>query len=148
MPILNYTTSVKASQSIAEICAKLAKAGAGKIMQEYRDGVVVRIAFTIHTPHGEHAFTLPANIEKVHAHIVGTQRVEARFRTYEHAGNVAWRILKDWVEAQLAIIETDMVTMPQIFLPYMQVGPDETIYERFEKQGFPRLAPPSSKPAA
>lgn len=139
MPILNYTTSVKASQSIAEIMSKLAKFGASKIMQEYKDGVVVQISFMISTKHGEHAFILPANIEKVQSHIINTQRVEKRFRSFEHAGNVAWRILKDWVEAQIAIIETEQVTLPQVFLPYMQTGPDETIYDRFEKQGFPQL---------
>lgn len=139
MAILNYTTGVKASQSIAEITARLAKFGASKIMQEYKDGMVVQISFMISTKHGEHAFTLPANIEKVHAHIIDTQKVEKRFRTFEHAGNVAWRILKDWVEAQLAIIETEQVTLPQIFLPYMQTGPNETVYDRFVKNGFPAL---------
>lgn len=139
MAILNYTTSVKASQSINEIINRLAAHGASKIMQEYKDGMVTQISFMITTSHGEHAFSLPANIEKVHAHIINTQRVEKRFRTFEHAGNVAWRILKDWVEAQLAIIETEMVTLPQVFLPYMQTGPDETVYSQFEKRGFPAL---------
>src|SRR5438552_18436509 len=34
------------------------------------------------------------------------------------AVRVEWRIVKDWVEAQLALIETRMVTAQQVFLPY------------------------------
>ncbi|WP_189339127.1 hypothetical protein [Williamsia muralis] len=38
-----------------------------------------------------------------------------KYQTPEHALRVAWRITKDWVEAQLAIIETQMVTPAQVF---------------------------------
>ena len=35
---------------------------------------------------------------------------------------ITWRILKDWVEAQMALLETGMVTMDESFLPYMVSG--------------------------
>jgi hypothetical protein len=37
--------------------------------------------------------------------------------------------VKDWVEAQLAIIETRMVTTAQVFLPYAVTTNGQTLYE-------------------
>lgn len=42
---------------------------------------------------------------------------------------MGWRIINDWVEAQLAIIETDMVSLDQVFLPYMSVEPNRSLYQ-------------------
>ena len=55
--------------------------------------------------------------------------VETRYKTPEQAKRVAWRIVKDWVEAQLAIIETQMVKPEQVFLPYAITQTGETLYE-------------------
>ena len=139
MPILNYRTRVGAVRTVGEIHEKLAKAGASAIMNEYQDGVISRLSFKVTTKHGEHAFQLPANVEGVFQAMQREPKIARGDKTRERAAAVAWRILKDWIEAQLAIIEADMATLPQVFLPYMQVGPNETIYDRFEKQGFPAL---------
>jgi hypothetical protein len=44
----------------------------------------------------------------------------------------AWRIVKDWVEAQLAIIETRMVKTEQVFLPYVIMRDNRTLYEHVQ----------------
>lgn len=146
MAILNYTTMVPIDRTLAEIQGKLARAGDSKIMQEYEEGIVTRISFMITTKHGPHAFLLPVNIEGVLASMKKSPQVLAQVSKRvnkaglpNHAAAVAWRIMKDWIEAQLAIVEADMATLPQVFLPYMQISPDETVYSRFEKQGFPAL---------
>ena len=59
--------------------------------------------------------------------------------TPEQAARVAWRILKDWVEAQMAVIDAGMATLPQVFLPYAQTDTGETVYERFESGNLLRL---------
>ena len=41
----------------------------------------------------------------------------------------AWRIVKDWVEAQMALVETRMVTVPQVFLPYTLMRNGRTLSE-------------------
>jgi len=45
------------------------------------------------------------------------------------AERVAWRIVKDWVEAQLAILESEMVHLDEIFLPYMVNNNGQTVFE-------------------
>ena len=46
----------------------------------------------------------------------------------QQAIRTSWRILKDWVETQMALLETGMVTMDEIFLPYMLSG-GQTFYQ-------------------
>lgn len=42
----------------------------------------------------------------------------------------AWRIVKDWVEAQMALVETEMVTTQDVFLLYAVMGDGRTLAER------------------
>lgn len=45
---------------------------------------------------------------------------------------MAWRIVKDWVEAQMAILESEMVQMEEIFLPYMVSASGQTFFEAYQ----------------
>lgn len=56
--------------------------------------------------------------------------------TREQAERVAWRILKDWVEAQMALLDIQMVRFEEIFLPYIETENGQTIYERLEEKQF------------
>ena len=54
----------------------------------------------------------------------------------EQARRVGWRIIKDWLEAQMALLELNMVKIQEVFLPYI-IGIDgKTIYEKLESKGF------------
>ena len=44
---------------------------------------------------------------------------------------VAWRIVKDWAVAQMAILESEMVQMDEIFLPYMVNGQGQTLFQAY-----------------
>ena len=50
------------------------------------------------------------------------------------AERIAWRILQDWTMAQMAILETEMVAMDQVFLPYMVNSAGETVYELYQSR--------------
>jgi hypothetical protein len=130
MPLLNYTTSVAADKSVSEIIKVLTKAGANQILTDYSDGAPVGIAFSLPTSAGIQKFKLPVNADPVEQ-TLRRQRVEPRFRSRAQAERVAWRILKDWVEAQLAIIQTNMVSVDQVFLPYMLVDGQTTVYDHY-----------------
>lgn len=56
--------------------------------------------------------------------------------TREQAERVAWRILKDWVEAQMALLDIEMVRFEEIFLPYIETSSGQTIYEKLEEKQF------------
>ena len=69
------------------------------------------------------------------------RKVPRSFRTPEQALRVSWRIVKDWVEAQMAIVDTKMVTLEQVFLPYVIMPDGRTLYERVRDARF--VLPPA-----
>ena len=137
-PLLNYTTEIAAEKTVGEIQRKLAQAGASQMLHGYdAAGNLSELSFRIKTQFGEMAFRLPANIEAVEAILTRQFKSgRSKFTSREHATKVAWRILKDWVEAQLALLQTGMVTIEQAFLPYMQNDKGQTVYEAFQEKRF------------
>src|SRR5680860_996427 len=105
MALLNYTTGIDANKTISEIQAVLAKAGASAIMSEYDDsGNIVALSFRLKMADSQISFTLPTDWHPVQAVLIEQRRRNSRVKTGEgQARRVAWRITKDWVEAQLAI---------------------------------------------
>jgi len=140
-PLLNYTTTVSVSRTIGQIQGLLVEAGARKVMTEYGPvGTPNGIAFMIETIHGPRSFSLPVRAERVES-VLKRERVPPRYRNPEHAERVAWRIVKDWLEAQLAIIRTEMVTLDQVMLPYMHGNDGRTVYELYNDQQLMLPAP-------
>lgn len=125
--IANYSTTVTALKSIGEIQGILIAHGAKHILMDYNSGEPIGLSFIVETPYGDTPFKLPASIDRVQA-ILNKERVRTRVDR-ELASRVAWRILKDWVRAQMAILETEMVSIDQIFLPYMQMQSGKILYE-------------------
>ena len=140
MAILNYTTSISTEKTAGEIQRKLANARAQAVLCEYDDGaVMMAMSFRIMTPHGLISFRLPANTDGVYRVLTTDSSVPKRLRTREQAARVAWRILKDWVEAQLAIVDAEMAEMAEVFLPYAQDDTGTTLYKKLEDKGFKML---------
>lgn len=121
MALLNYSTTIAADKSIAEISQILANAGANRILTEYEQGTgqIVALSFEMQLGDQQIAFRLPTDWRPVEK-VLNQQNVRNRAggTREDQARRVAWRITKDWVEAQMAIIETRMVTTAQVFLPY------------------------------
>ena len=130
MPIKNYTTKISAYKTIGEISGILAEHGARRVAHDYDNGKVVAVCFEIDTPFGVQAVRLPANVEKV---LLVLQKQKVSGANYAQAEMTAWRIVKDWIDAQMAILESEMVTMSEIFFPYMLNNPatGETVYQLF-----------------
>ena len=140
MAILNYTTSITTEKTAAEIQKKLAQAGAQAVLCEYdEDAVMCAMSFRIHTRHGPISFRLPANTQGVLRRLESDPKVPRRLRCQEQAARVAWRILKDWIEAQLAIVDAEMASMAEVFLPYAQDSSGQTVYQNLVKADFKLL---------
>lgn len=133
MAILNYTTKVPVDRTLSEISKKLVKSGARGILTEYNDnGDADGVTFNLVTDKGLVYYTLPANAAGVSKALSD----DGCYRDEAHARRVSWRILKDWIEAQLAIIEANMAALEQVFLPYAQTSNGETVYERISNEGL------------
>lgn len=135
MSLKNYTTTIKAEKTINEIQQILAKHKAKAILTEFGDtGSVIAISFKIDTPQGIIGIKLPARQENV-LKVLRMQKVKnsAIKATNEQAERTAWRNIKDWVDAQMALIETEMVTIDEVFFPYILNNKGQTIYENFKE---------------
>lgn len=140
MPLLDYTTSVPVSRTISQIQAKLVEHGARAVMMEYDDrGRINALAFKVRTPNGELPIRLPIDAGatlKVLQRQYANREIPGRYADEEHAYRVAWRIIKDWVEAQMSILETEMVKMEEIFLPYVITRGGQTVYQVMAERHF------------
>lgn len=140
MALKNYTTDIPVIKTVGEIHVLLAQAGARKIMFDYADdGELHGICFSILTANGEQGVKLPANVDRVRE-VLRQQKNSPKVKnraaiddSREQAARVAWRILKDWTASQLAILETQMVDIQQVFLPYFIGKGGQTVYELWQE---------------
>lgn len=140
MALLNYTTEIQAAKTVLEIQTILAKHGARSMLIHYgEDGSVESLAFQVLSPQGQIAIRLPVDpgaVLKVLTQQNRLGKVPSRYVNHAQAVRIAWRIVKDWVSAQMAILETEMVKMEQIFLPYVITEGGRTLYEAMVERHF------------
>ena len=96
-------------------------------MIDYAGGRPTAVSFAIEGPHGMAGFTLPAAVD-------GTLRVFAKQKVKadrQQAERTAWRNVRDWVLAQMALVESCDVPMDQVFLPYLADKQGRTLYDAY-----------------
>ena len=131
MPILNYTTSIEVSKTMGEIQSALARRGVTRISTMFDDdGVPAGLAFTMKTDYGFRDFELPVRTDGVLAAMRADKQVARSKCTPEQAARVAWRIAKDWLEAQSALIDAQLATLDEVMMPYMVTDTGQTLYLR------------------
>lgn len=131
MAILNYTTSIDFNKTVGEIYAILARAKVQQISTDYENGMPSAIKFMMVFHEQEIHFRLPCNVEGVYKSLCNAPKVPYRLKTEEQARRVSWRIIKDWIEAQLAIVESRQAEMTEVFLPYVVVDGGQTLFQHF-----------------
>lgn len=129
MAIKNYTSGVDVYTSLGEIQGALARSGAAKIMVDYDGGKPVAVTFALQTSNGMRGFVLPSGVE-------GTLRVFTKQRIKadrDQAERTAWRNIRDWVLAQLALVESCDVPVDEVFLPYLADKSGRTLYQAYSE---------------
>lgn len=139
MAILNYTTTVDSFKTVSEIEYILMKHHAKSIMKNYDGESITGLSFLIDTGIQQIPVRLPVKVDECLKVLKKEKRENPRKQikdTREQAERVAWRILKDWIEAQMALLDIEMVRFEEIFLPYIQTNNGQTVYERLEERQF------------
>lgn len=130
MPIANYTTKVPAGRSLEEVQKMLIDHGAVGILTNYEQGTgrIDSVMFKIDVGDKQMGFKLPIKWKEARQVMVsqGVRRAET---DVDYCYRVAWRILRDWVRAQMALIEIGMVKLDEIFFPYIVQKSGKTLYE-------------------
>lgn len=139
MAILNYTTTVDSFKTVSKIEHILVKHNAKSIMKNYDGESITGLSFLIDNGVQQIPVRLPVKVDECLEVLKKEKKNSPRSNikaTREQAERVAWRILKDWVEAQMALLDIQMVRFEEIFLPYIETGNGQTIYERLEEKQF------------
>lgn len=126
------TTKISTDKTISQIQASLAKYGASSVLVDYLDGHVEALSFRLSINKRQIPFRLPCRWRAVQnllgeiskRGVVDIEETEARAR------RVAWRQIYRWVEAQCALIETNMVKIEEVFLPYAMDSKGQTFFDR------------------
>lgn len=136
MPLLNYTTTISAQKTVGEIMGILVSHGAKAVLMNYDEtGQIESLSFQVATVAGEMGIRLPINPDAV-LKVMSRQHIPKKYQSKTQAIKVAWRIAETWIRAQSAIIETEMVSLEQVFLPYWITPSGKTLYEHLVDTKF------------
>lgn len=151
MSIYMGTTKISAARTAGEIQEKLAASGAEAVQIEYDTArEAAALGFRITRAGTPLHYRLPVRWRAVHALMQRDKagKRNSRIKIDEaQSKRVAWRQILRWVEAQLALIDTNIVELPEVFLPYMQVDAEgTTFYQHAITTGhLPALPAPKGK---
>jgi hypothetical protein len=142
MGLLNYKTKIDPDKTASEIARCLSMHGAQAVLTEYDPpgGYVSALSFKITVNGQSMGFRLPCDRRPVMEILTRGKRKpprydERRFAAWEAQNRdqgvrTAWRIVKDWVEAQMASVETQMVSTQDVFLLYAVMTDGRTFADR------------------
>ena len=132
--ILNYTTKIEAEQTIGEIQKMLSRHNVMAMMTEYDGPHVSAVSFKMNVKGQPMGYKLPCNWRAVFE-IFKEQKIPLKHGGTREAQAIrtSWRVIKDWIEAQLALVEINMTTIPAIFLPYTIMKGGQTLAEKLEQ---------------
>lgn len=134
--IKNYTSKVPANRSIEEIQNSLVKNGASGVLYEYEKGTgrIAALKFKLPIDGRDVGFSLPVDWRRFQQ-VLQNQNVY-RAGDDDFAYRVAWRCIRDWVLAQMALYETQIVELPQVFLPFAVNRDGQTLYQQVAEGKF------------
>jgi hypothetical protein len=150
--VKNYTSEVPATRTAERIEAFLVKAGATYVNKQYQAGSLTGINFAIEVSDGVSvAYQLPVNVEAMRDYMNKQRRRTKTWltdadikRIAAQAERTAWKIMQDWVEAQLSLVATNQAELAQVFLAYAHNG-TETFYANVKRRGFAQIAAPTTE---
>jgi hypothetical protein len=137
MAILNYTTKIDAWKTVGEIQQIIVRHGATHFSITNQGSMPVAMVFTIDYQGTPLNFSLPCNYTGVLASLQKNKKIPGTFKNEEQALRVGWRIVKDWVEAQLAMVEAQVASIQEVFMPYLLIpATGQTLFKAFETQNI------------
>lgn len=152
----NYTSDVPVAKTIYNIEQVLIRCGVTGIAKEYHPNAdVAAVSFFLDLPNGRMSVRLPANVEtaqdalwldyagddlKPDGQLKWDSRKRMNRDSFKHqAERTAWKIIQDWVEVQMSMIQMKQADPIQVFLPYMMVSAKQNYFEALKDSQFKGL---------
>jgi hypothetical protein len=139
MAVRNYSTGIAVEKTVMEIEQILVKFGAEGIYKDYKGSKIAGLMFFLRKNGQKIPFKIPMTIEKTRTIITKAVQEGKLPRKYldeplrsEQGERVAWRIIKDWIDSQLSLLEMQFADAIEIFLPYAyNMVEEKTMYQKF-----------------
>lgn len=137
--IKNYTSQVTVNSSVQHIEDCLVKHGAKNILKTYNQNKSLSgIAFIVNVNDNDVPFKLPSRVERVEKKLmslVKRPRSGTKQLTKAQAERTAWKLLSDWVDIQMSLIDLDQVELTEVFMPYIYDHSKQQTYFDIVKSG-------------
>ncbi len=154
----NYTSNVPAGESIARIERVLIRCGVLGITKEYGpEGEIAAISFQIKMADDRKLdVRLPADkgaaLNALWLDYAGDDKLspdgsQIHWNNYkkkkrkdfaEQAERTAWKLMQDWVEIQMSLIQMQQAETVEVFMPYIVVD-GQTFFQRLKGGGYKAL---------
>lgn len=108
----------------------LASVKASAMMIDYVDGKPDAIAFKMIKGGQPIAFRLPANWQGILEAMRRDKTVPRRLVCEDQARRVSWRVVRDWLRAQLTLIEAGASSIEEVMLPWAITNDGTTVGQR------------------
>ena len=141
---LNWTTKIKARVTAQECVGMLVDHGAERAGLVVKDKRPVGVEFQIDTRWGLRHYALPVDVDANQALLrkaLNEGRIDpggGRTRSFligrEHAEDVAWRVMRDWLEVQISMIESGLASMERLLLSWQLVSPGQDMFDALDEQ--------------
>jgi hypothetical protein len=137
--IKNQSTTITVDKTVGEIVGLLTRRGTTSVVTLYKEGQVSGLSFGLKTEYGPRTYALPVNADGVQA-VLRKGGAPAAAQRPEQAARIAWRIAKEWLEVQIALVEAGLATLDEVLLPFMlNGGDDRTMYQVYRASALKEL---------
>jgi len=133
MALKNAYSKMPINRIFDRLQKTLAEHGAKQILFEYGDdGKVYGLTFIVKLKERFLPIKLPARISNVKQCLLN----QGFSYKDEQVYRIAWRNILDWIEAQMAFIDTEQTKLEEIFLPHMTDRTGRTFFEKMKDNQF------------
>lgn len=145
-PLFMENTKIDPTRTAGEVTSELVRAGAISINTEYKAGKVCGLRWIMRVAGNDTLFDMPVRVDPIYQLLKKRSAGNSQFdaaKTMLKAERIAWRQLLRWVQAQNAMIETNMVQAAEVYLPYMVVhASGQTLFQKLSDSQFKMLPAP------
>lgn len=135
--IKNYSTSIDVDKTIAEIEKLLVRHGIKQVFKEYDEHGIAFLSFGIEYKNQIIPIRIPAKVEKIKEKLskqVDMGRIGNKYNTIEQARRIGWRLILDWIDSQMTMVELEQKEMIEIFLAdIVDLKTKETLFQKLSE---------------